>query len=400
MSSSNYPFIVPSDSDIEDAFSSTNTPDYTPVPPDYFLATSGNTSPDPLNDLTKDLLASLAFLPFHDGPYIKVIKSYAVTNNELPIPPQAPISPLTILPPSLIKAPKRTSTSAAPAMTQAAIRKLVVDSVAAALEAQAATMENIDNTNRNIKQRETPVARKYSYKEFMSYQPFNFKGTEGAVGLIRWLERIESVFFHSNCTEDCKVKFVTGTLTEEALSWWNSFSQPIGIEEAYKITCTEFKKLLIKNSFDVVIGMDWLSKYHARIICDEKVVHIPIDGETLIIRGSSVYLKIDLRSGYHQLRVRDEDIPKIDFKTSIKAASFEALYGRKCRSPVCWAEVRDVQLTGPEIIYETIEKIVKIRQRLQVARDRCHPIRKARKASHLSFLKNSVMSTVPSTFLV
>ncbi|GJU30750.1 putative reverse transcriptase domain-containing protein [Tanacetum coccineum] len=39
------------------------------------------------------------------------------------------------------------------------------------------------------------------------------------------------------------------------------------------------------GSFDVVIGMDWLSKYHARIICDEKVVHIPIDGETLIIQG-------------------------------------------------------------------------------------------------------------------
>ncbi|GKE11266.1 putative reverse transcriptase domain-containing protein [Tanacetum coccineum] len=42
------------------------------------------------------------------------------------------------------------------------------------------------------------------------------------------------------------------------------------------------------NSFDVVIGMDWLSKYHARIICDEKVVHIPIDGETLIIRGDQI----------------------------------------------------------------------------------------------------------------
>ncbi|GKE43455.1 putative reverse transcriptase domain-containing protein, partial [Tanacetum coccineum] len=39
------------------------------------------------------------------------------------------------------------------------------------------------------------------------------------------------------------------------------------------------------GSFDVVIGMDWLSKYHARIICDEKVVHIPINGETLIIRA-------------------------------------------------------------------------------------------------------------------
>ncbi|GJU02548.1 hypothetical protein Tco_1112886, partial [Tanacetum coccineum] len=38
------------------------------------------------------------------------------------------------------------------------------------------------------------------------------------------------------------------------------------------------------GSFNVVIGMDWLSKYHARIICDEKVVHIPIDDETLIIQ--------------------------------------------------------------------------------------------------------------------
>ncbi|GKB22999.1 hypothetical protein Tco_0862400 [Tanacetum coccineum] len=45
-------------------------------------------------------------------------------------------------------------------------------------------------------------------------------------------------------------------------------------------------------------------------------------------------------------------------------APFEVLYGRKCRSPVCWAEVGDVQLTRPEIIHETIEKIVQIRQRL------------------------------------
>ncbi|GJX15065.1 reverse transcriptase domain-containing protein [Tanacetum coccineum] len=89
-------------------------------------------------------------------------------------------------------APKRTPTSAAPTMSQAAIRKLVADSVVAALEAQVATMANTDNTTRNTGPRETPVARKCSYKEFMSCQPFNFKGTEGAVGLIRWLERTES----------------------------------------------------------------------------------------------------------------------------------------------------------------------------------------------------------------
>ncbi|GKA89405.1 reverse transcriptase domain-containing protein [Tanacetum coccineum] len=81
-------------------------------------------------------------------------------------------------------APKRTPTSVAPAMSQAAIKKLVANSVFAALEAQAATMA---------------------------------------------------------------IKFATSTLIEEALSWWNSFAQPIGIEEAYKITWSEFKKLLIKK---------------------------------------------------------------------------------------------------------------------------------------------------------
>nr|GEW04965.1 reverse transcriptase domain-containing protein [Tanacetum cinerariifolium] len=147
----------------------------------------------------------------------------------------------------LIEDIQRTSTSAAPTMNQAAIKKLVTDSVVASLEAQAATMANTNNTNRKTRPIETPVARKCSYKEFMSCQPFNLKCTEGAVDLIRWFERTKSVFLCSNCTKDCKVKFATGTLTEEVLSWWNSFAQPIAIEEAYKITWTEFKNHLIKK---------------------------------------------------------------------------------------------------------------------------------------------------------
>nr|GEX26889.1 putative reverse transcriptase domain-containing protein [Tanacetum cinerariifolium] len=90
--------------------------------------------------------------------------------------------------------PKRTSTSAAPAMTQAAIKQLVTDSITTALEAQAASMANADNINRNSKPKEAPVARK-------------------------------------------------------SLSWWNSFAQPVGIEEAYKITWVEFKKIFIKKYY-------------------------------------------------------------------------------------------------------------------------------------------------------
>nr|GFA56785.1 putative reverse transcriptase domain-containing protein [Tanacetum cinerariifolium] len=72
----------------------------------------------------------------------------------------------------------------------------------------------------------------------------------------------------------------------------------------------------------------------------------------------------------------ERHLPLIEFSynnsyhASIKATPFEVLYGRKCRSPVCWAEVRDAQLTGPKIIQETTEKIIQIKQRLQAARDR------------------------------
>ncbi|GJT74631.1 putative reverse transcriptase domain-containing protein [Tanacetum coccineum] len=79
---------------------------------------------------------------------------------------------------------------------------------------------------------------------------------------------------------------------------------------------------------------------------------------------------IDFRKGW------DIHLPLIEFSynnsyhTSIKAAPFEALYGRKCQSPICWAEVGDAQLTSPEIVRETTEKIIQIKHRLQASRDR------------------------------
>ncbi|GJU01095.1 putative reverse transcriptase domain-containing protein [Tanacetum coccineum] len=70
----------------------------------------------------------------------------------------------------------------------------------------------------------------------------------------------------------------------------------------------EIDLMLIKlGSYDVVIGMDWLTKYHARIIYDEKVVHIPIDGETLIIREVKRLEDIQVVRGFPE--VFPEDLP-------------------------------------------------------------------------------------------
>ncbi|GKA35637.1 putative reverse transcriptase domain-containing protein [Tanacetum coccineum] len=79
--------------------------------------------------------------------------------------------------------------------------------------------------------------------------------------------------------------------------------------------------------------------------------------------------QLDMSITYHPY------LPLVEFsynnyQTSIKAVSFEALYGQKCRSPVCRAEVRDNQLTGPEIIHETTEKIDQIKSCIQAARDK------------------------------
>nr|GFA64344.1 hypothetical protein [Tanacetum cinerariifolium] len=112
--------------------------------------------------------------------------------------------------------PKRLLASEASTMSQATIRKLVADSVGAALETQTVIMAEADNSIREI-----PVAKRGNYKEFISCQPFYFNGTEGVVRLICWFERTES----------------------------NAYAHPIGIEKANRITWTELKRLLTNKRF-------------------------------------------------------------------------------------------------------------------------------------------------------
>nr|GEV86138.1 reverse transcriptase domain-containing protein [Tanacetum cinerariifolium] len=235
-------------SNIEDAFSS-NFSNYIPASSDYVPASLGKTYSN--NSFGLVLTASPSLSLFHDDPYMMELlppkkRRRDRSSSSTPTLPQEfdigecsrksslerhkeqieeilnhldelyldRIENIEDNIEGLGKA-SAASASEAPAMNQAAIRQLVVDSVAIALKAQAANMANANDPNRNSEPREAHVAR--------------------------------NLFSHSNCIEDCKVNFATSTLTEEALSWWKSSAQPIGIEESYKLSWIEFKKLFIKK---------------------------------------------------------------------------------------------------------------------------------------------------------
>nr|GEU80299.1 putative reverse transcriptase domain-containing protein [Tanacetum cinerariifolium] len=94
---------------------------------------------------------------------------------------------------------------------------------------------------------DTPIARECTYQDFMKFQPLNFKGTEGVVGLIRWCEKIETVFHISNCPERYRVKYDTCTLLDSALTWWNSHKRTIGTDVAYALSWRDLMKLMTKE---------------------------------------------------------------------------------------------------------------------------------------------------------
>ncbi|KAI3762600.1 hypothetical protein L1987_53037 [Smallanthus sonchifolius] len=89
--------------------------------------------------------------------------------------------------------------------------------------------------------------RKCTYKAFLSCKPCSFNGTEGAVGLMRWIEKMESVIDISECTADCMVKYSTCTLSDKALTWWNTQMRTLGRETAYQLSWEDLKNMMIEE---------------------------------------------------------------------------------------------------------------------------------------------------------
>ncbi|GJW17802.1 hypothetical protein Tco_0025238 [Tanacetum coccineum] len=123
---------------------------------------------------------------------------------------------------------RRTKTITRSGMTPEAIEELVNQRVEEALAVHEATHENVRGAR--------PVARECTYQDFMKCQPLNFKGTEGVVGLIRWFEKMETVFHISKCPEKSQVKYATCTMLDSVLTWWNSHKRTIGTEDAFAMS--------------------------------------------------------------------------------------------------------------------------------------------------------------------
>ncbi|KAI3822276.1 hypothetical protein L1987_09865 [Smallanthus sonchifolius] len=95
---------------------------------------------------------------------------------------------------------------------------------------------NTGNTNRGC-----------TFKDFSAGKPLDFHGIEGAVGIVRWIEKMESVIKISNCLENQKVKYAACSLQGEALTWWNSQVDALGEQVTDNLTWDEFKKMLIEE---------------------------------------------------------------------------------------------------------------------------------------------------------
>ncbi|GKA09774.1 hypothetical protein Tco_0689207, partial [Tanacetum coccineum] len=234
------------------------------------------------------LLASLAISPFHDDPYMKVMQAYNATSNELHIPlPQAPIAPPTILPPSIvlplspmfdpqdfflpeeILPPQKRAhflSSSFDFSTPPQVFEIGESFHKTHLERHEEQIDAILNhldelplkriehmkdkiqglgngrviIQRDFDQLETKLQEARAQISIFQREQISHDDkivlTCVRISTLEMIIEDIQVFLRSNCTKDCKVKFATGTLTGEALSWWNSFAQPIGIEEAYKIT--------------------------------------------------------------------------------------------------------------------------------------------------------------------
>ncbi|GJQ92712.1 reverse transcriptase domain-containing protein, partial [Tanacetum coccineum] len=218
--------------------------------------------------------------------------------------------------------PKRTSTSEAPAITQAAIKKLVADSVTVALEAQAATMASTSNPNRNIGPTGTPYHARIICDEKIVHIPIDDETLIIQVTKKNSNEkRLEDIPVVREFLEVFPEDLHGLSLVHQVEFQIDLIPGATPVARApYRLAPSEMQEL--SNQLQELADRGFIrpstSPWGAPVLFVKKK-----DGSFRMC--SSVYSKIDLRSGYHQLRVRDEDIPKTAFRTRYRHYEFQVM---------------------------------------------------------------------------
>nr|GEU33127.1 reverse transcriptase domain-containing protein [Tanacetum cinerariifolium] len=192
-----------------------------------------------------------ALVPRADDPYVMMRDVAMDTRGDEDVntdaPWDTPSEPRRSPRDSQIMPPKRRSqTNPQPTLTQEDIDQLVRDGIKVAIRAERESVR-MDATRAGGPvggPAAAPMARECSFAGFMKCGPTQFQGTEGAVGLIRWFEKMENTFEISKCAEGKKVKFATATLHGRALTWWNYQVTTLGHEVANGRPWAEVKQMM------------------------------------------------------------------------------------------------------------------------------------------------------------
>ncbi|GJX42521.1 putative reverse transcriptase domain-containing protein [Tanacetum coccineum] len=199
-----------------------------------------------------------------------------------------------------------------------------------------------------------------SYKSKYSIHPGSDKMYQILYELYWWLNmKVEIAIYVSKCLTCAKVKTEyqkpSGLLVQPEIPQWKWENITMDLEDysMEKLTREYLKEIVSRHRVSVLIISDRDGRFASHFW---RSLH------------KALGIRLDMSTTYHSQTDGQSERTILTLEDVIKAAPFEALYGRKCRSPICCVEVGDSQLTGPEIIHETTKKIIQIKSRIQAAR--------------------------------